>query len=102
MPCSCPGGPTHADIGHVAVRQAAPWRRGRDVRVRAHHGAGAAVQVPAHGVFSEVALGMHVAEDDLIWGCAARMASAVRNGHPAVQEDGPIQVHDEDVVTPGR
>src|SRR5438093_1628208 len=55
----------HPDVGHVSGSTGQdPGIGGRDVRVSAHHGAGSAVQVPAHGRLLGSGLGMHIAKDD--------------------------------------
>src|SRR6202521_1782579 len=58
-------GPDHADVCDVGrPTREHPVVSGRDMGVRADHGARPAVEMPFHGRFLRRGLGVHVAEDD--------------------------------------
>src|SRR2546421_8093133 len=96
-------GPDHADVGHVGGSAGQhPRVRGRDVGVRADHGAGPAVQGPPHGRLLRGGLGVHVAEHAVGLPLLGkdRVSRPKRVVH-GVEEDPPDQVHHEDLVPAG-
>src|SRR5438093_1515510 len=95
--------PDHAHVGDVG---GAPGQdagvRGGDVGVGAHHRAGPALQVPAHGRLLRGRLGVHVAEHNL----HVRVLGQDRVRGPegvveGVEEDAADQVHDQHLVPAG-
>src|SRR2546421_3277350 len=96
-------GPDHPNVGHIGGPSGQyPRVGGRDVGVRADHGAGPAVQVPPHGRLLRGGLGVHVAEDYV----RLPMLGKDRVGRPQrgvrrLDEDAPDQVHHEDFVPAG-